>query len=245
MTLIVLCIVGALSVWASNGVFELLAHRVGSFSRPWTLLTYPFAIGTLAGGGFGLIWLAFLAMWLYQVGGQIEGELGTKKYVGLWLILTILPALVLLPTAFLGSQKLFAEGTMLFGSLLPVGGITVVWATRYPTTPVSMFGVIPLQAKWIGYFMVAAVILSYGGNGNFLIGIVAALSLLFPFFFARNQVPGFPYSVGAYSKARQTKEQIRKEKEYFDDVKRREKEREERERLRKLFESSLDEDDRR
>lgn len=244
MTLIVLCIVGALTVWASNGIFELLAHRVGSFSRPWTLITYPFALETLAGGGFGIIWLLFLALWLYQVGGQIEGELGTKKYVGLWLILTVLPALVLLPTAFMNPDKLFARPVFLAGSLLPVGGITVVWATRYPTAPVSMFGVIPLQAKWIGYFMVAAVILSYGGNGNFFVGLLAAAALLFPFFFARNQVPGFPYST-TYSKAKPSKEQIKKEKEYFDDVKRREKEREERERLRKLFESSLDEDDKR
>lgn len=230
LTLIALSIVGALAVW-SNPALALVLGYFGDFRAPWTALTYPFAIGALT-SGFGLISLVFLVMWLYSVGGLLERELGPQKYILVWVLLTLLPILFLIPFGRAG----------LVGSLLPVGGLTVIWATRYPSSPVMLMAMIPLQAKWLGFLSAGVVFFSYGAGGNLLVGLLACGSLALAHVFARNMIPFFQYA-GAYSKPKPTKEQIERARAFEDEVRKRKQDREERERLRKIFESSLSEDD--
>jgi hypothetical protein len=60
--------------------------------------------------------------------------------------------------------------------------------------------------------------------------------------FAVNKLPGLSYSKPVF-KAAPSKAQIAKENRFYDDVRRREQERAEKERLRKLFEGSIKDDD--
>lgn len=236
LTLIALSIVGALAVW-SNPAIALWLGYSGNIGAPWTALTYPFAIGSLT-SGFGLISLVFMIMWLYSLGGILERELGMQKFILVWTLLTIVPVLLVLP---------FGK-VPLYGSLLPVGGLTVIWATRYPNSPIMLMGMIPLQGKWIGFLSAGIVFFSYGAAGNILVGLFACGSLALAYVFARNMIPFFQYggsSGGSYTRSKPTKEQIERARAFDGEVRKRKQDREERERLRKLFEGSLEEDDKR
>jgi len=112
-----------------------------------------------------------------------------------------------------------------------------------------MYGIIPLSGKWLGWVTVATTIL-LAGFGNPLLGVVCALHLPVAFAFASNRIPAFTYNRGAstsFAKAKMgdranLKKSEKMDPKYYDEVKKREKEREERERLRKLFESSIQDD---
>ena len=228
LVLIVLSIIGALAVWTNPAVALVLGY-VGSLTQPWTAITYPFAIGAL-NSSFGLISLVFLVMWLYSIGGVLERELGLQKFVIVWFVLTLVPAIILFPFHY-----------PLVGSLLPVAGLTVIWASRYPNSPVMLMGLIPVLAKWIGFLSAGIVFFSYGQGGQFHIGLLACLSLVLAWAFATNKIPFFTYS-NLYSKPKPTKEQLQRQQAFDEEVRKRKQDREERERLRKLFESSLDGD---
>src|SRR5579885_365578 len=60
--------------------------------HPWTLLTYPYAADLV---GIGFLGVLFGCWWLYGIGGQVERELGTLRFVIFWLVMTVIPALVM------------------------------------------------------------------------------------------------------------------------------------------------------
>ncbi|MCC7231268.1 MAG: hypothetical protein IT203_12820 [Fimbriimonadaceae bacterium] len=209
----------------------------------WTLLTYPWATMPFA-SGLALVCFVFLCMWVFWTGGTIERDLGPAKYIGLWTAMILLPALFI---SLLGPVVGSLYGAA--GLWLPEAGITIVWCTRNPTAQIMMYGIIPLSGKWLGWVTVATTIL-LAGFGNPLLGVVCALHLPVAFAFASNRIPAFTYNRGAstsFAKAKMgdranLKKSEKMDPKYYDEVKKREKEREERERLRKLFESSIQDD---
>lgn len=210
-------------------------------SRPWSVLTYPWAEMPFT-TGFGLLGFFFLVMWTFWVGGTIERDLGPTKYVSLWV------AMILLPGLFVGLiGPLLAKTFVVAGMWLPIAGMTIVWCTRNPNQQIMLYGIIPLKGLWLGWITLGTTII-LSGFGNPLLGVISALHLHIAWAFAANKLPA-TYSRGSrsYSKVKATdssflKKSERMDKGYYDDVKKREKEREERERLRKLFESSLNDD---
>jgi hypothetical protein len=66
--------------------------------------------------------------------------------------------------------------------------------------------------------------------------------MLLSYLFASGRIPWLPYA-GPSTKYKPSKAQRAREQTFFDDVRKREQERTERERLRKLFESSFDDND--
>ncbi|HJP82320.1 MAG TPA: hypothetical protein VJ835_02340 [Fimbriimonadaceae bacterium] len=209
--------------------------------RPWTLFTYPWAEQPFV-SGLAILSFVFLIMWVFWVGGTTERDLSPGKYIGLWIAMILLPALFIV---LLGPLVAKAYGTA--GMWLPVAGITVVWCTRNPRQTIMLYGLIPLSGFWLGWVTVVSVVL-LAGFGNPVLGLVSALHLPIAWAFASNRIPGMSYSRGAvfmsnrWSDKPNLKKSERLDKSYFEDVKKREKEREERERLRKLFESSLQDD---
>jgi hypothetical protein len=210
-------------------------------SRPWTLLTYPWA-DTPFFSGVAILFFVCLVMWMFFTGGSVERDLGPLKYASLWLAMILLPALFIIGLGPLVGRVGAA------GMWLPEAGITVVWCVRNQTAQIMMYGLIPLSGKILAWVTVALTIL-VSGAGNPLFGVVCALHLALAWAFAANRIPLWSYSPGRSGFGRtkleekaQLKKSERANKAYFDDVKKREKEREEKERLRKLFESSLEED---
>jgi hypothetical protein len=210
-------------------------------AKPWTLITYPWAVMPF-GSGLTIICFLFLVMWVFMTGGSIERDLGAVKYLGLWAAMILLPPLFMALLGPLVSQ-IYGAG----GLWLPEAAITIVWCARNPSSQIMLYGMVPLSGKWLGWATLVVTIL-ISGFGNPILGVICALHLPIAYAYATNRIPfwtytrGASFSSGKRNQAANLKKTERQDKGYFDDVKRREKDREERERLRKLFESSINED---
>jgi membrane associated rhomboid family serine protease len=163
---------------------------------------------------------------------MLEYDLGSRRFLYLWLAASLIGVL---PLVILKQPVV--------GMLVPGAILVTIWATRNPNQTVMVFMIIPVAAKWIGIAAVLGVFASYsGGTAQPLIGLAAVVGCIIGFLYARDMIPNLSYGRGSMNKqaAKPTRAQKAREKEYYDDVYRREKEREEKERLRKLFEGSLD-----
>lgn len=222
------------------GLQQIFVYKLGflpsfAIQQPWTFISYPFSS---LGDGNALIGVIFLVWWLYGIGGTVERDMGSTRYGIFVAIVTVLCSL-----AFFIGFKIVPSGSgrdvpYIIGAWIPTVAITVAWGTRYPNTIVNLFMIIPVPAKVVAWVSVAIV---FFGTNNPLLAPFSLLPMVLVYFFAANKLP---ISYGrTYSYAQKPSKQERKrEKEYFDDVKRREKQREEKERLRQLFERSLIED---
>jgi hypothetical protein len=210
-------------------------------SQPWTVFTYPWA-DTPFYSAFRIVCFVFLVMWMHWTGGSVERDLGPTKYAVLWLAMILLPAIFIV---LLGPLVNYVGAA---GMWLPEAGITVVWCMRNLGAQIRLYGIIPLSGKVLAWVTVAVTIL-VSGAGNPLFGFVAGLHLAVAWAFGSNMLPFWRYSHGGgvFGKPKLSdrpflKKSERVDKGYLEDVKKRERDREERERLRKLFESSLDDD---
>ncbi len=231
-----LIVFGGLSAWVSEGsLTSLLSFNGKQWTSVWTWFTYPYFIFL---GPFATF---FLALWLYSIGGATERDHGSRNFLLLWLVLCLLGVL---PLA-LWSLIFGGDGIVSYGALIPVTMLTVIWGTRRPNATVMCFGLIPVAAKWIAMLSVLSVFFVYASRSvNFPLGMVSIAGCLLAYLYAKNKIPRLRYGLGygTYSQPKPTKKQVEREARYFENVYEREKEREERERLRKLFESSLDEE---
>jgi hypothetical protein len=170
-----------------------------------------------------------------MAGGQVEREVGGVRY-GLFMLLMVFVGglSIWLGTQFLGVPY------RLGGPFLMVAPISIVWAVRNPTAQVMLYGIVPVSARVLGFFTAALVILLLGADAP-LLGVFACANLAVAFLWASDRIPRFPYR-SVPKPYQPSRAQVEYDEKYFDDVKRREREREERERLRKLFEDSLDDD---
>jgi hypothetical protein len=210
--------------------------------KPWTILTYPWA-DTPFFDGLRLIFFVFMVMWMFWTGTSVERDLGPVKYIGLWAAMILLPALFIIVLGPLVG-KVVANGMW-----LPETGITIVWCLRNQTQEIRLYGAIPLSGKVLAIVTVIVNILLTGA-GNPLFGLVGSLHLGIAALFAVNKIPFWTYARGASTLGNTKitdrpylKKSERMETGSYDDVKKREKERDERERLRKMFESSLNDDE--
>lgn len=211
-----------------GGPIEALAFGGNLFRQPWAILTYPWAYLPLV-RPFGIIEVLFLGLILIQFGGSAERELGSRKF-GLFLLsmIAVPPLAVGLGALILGSSLTLA------GPWLAVGGIIVAWATRNPNAPVMLWGIIPLLGKWIGVLVAAGTLFGYG-FGNPALGVLACAHLVLAYLFASNRIGGLRYSAPVSAPYKPSKAQLERERQMEADIARRKQEREERERLRKLF----------
>lgn len=216
---------------------EAMVFQTGhAMQSPWTLFTYPFA--DMDPSNF--IGALFTCLWLYWIGGTLERDLGPGKYLAFFFGSTLLGSLaILLAAVLLGGAPLFA-----FGALFPLSALTVAWGTRYPTSSIMLWFVIPITGKWVAWLTAGIVLFGAGaasGAGiNPMVGIFACIPLVAAWAFAAGRLPFFTY--GKEAPARKAWKPSEKDDRFFDEVRKREKDREERERLRKLFESSLIDD---
>jgi membrane associated rhomboid family serine protease len=204
------------------------------FPRVWTLITYPFANTTLTSQA-GPLFALFLALWVLMVGGTLERDHGSRNFWILWFSVTLISVL---PLAIVRETAL--------GTLIPVACLTVMWGTRYPDQIVQLLGIVPVPAKYIAMLSTLAVFFGYASNGTaWYIGLLACVGCLISYLYASNRIPKLRYGLkpavaSAYSRSKPTKAEREREDAFLKNVYDREKEREERERLRKLFESNSD-----
>ena len=226
----------ALSVlfwFTQNKFMNVLDLRADWTSRPWTILTYPFAYMFL-GNVNAIIWLLVLLSWMSLTCTGVERTIGTPKYAALWIALTVLPGLLYA----LGANAVFGAW-LLSGPFFPIAGVSFIWARTHKDFQLTLMFA-PITGLWISWIIVAGVVFGYG-MGAPILGAIAGLYLIPCYLYAENKIPFLPYEIKGYQ-YRPSKQQKEKEANYFADVADRRRQRAERERLRKLFESSLDDD---
>lgn len=202
-------------------------------TKPWALVTHSFLY---MGGGMGVFWLVLLAFWMFQIGGVVEREIGKVSYLIFYLKMTLLSSLSL----WLGSVIVHQPG-VLGGPFVVVEAVTVVWATRHPNSPILLYGIVPLTAKWIGWIGVGLVFFSTTPQLAPFMVVPLALAWLY----AANKIPFVPYAgtIMKQKKEAQTGKHWKEDDQFVFDAEQRRRDREEREKLRKLFEGSVKDDD--
>jgi membrane associated rhomboid family serine protease len=204
---------------------------VDAWQKPWTFLTYPYF--SPQGGFLGLV---FLCLWIWGIGGSVERELGTGRYLAAWFIFSALCGLGL----WIGAA-VFGVSSSLSGGWTPVAAVTVIWGTRNPAALVQLMFILPITGRWMAWLSTGLV---FFGTQPPQMAPFAALPLALAYFFAANKLPLFTYGGGPRPSRGTGIGGTRRvyKQEYYDEVKRREASRAERERLRKLFEQSMVED---
>lgn len=196
------------------------------YEHPWSLFTYSFIFP----GGIGnLIGLFFLAYWGILIGGMVEREMSSRRYA------------IFIAAVALGSPLILWLGAMLFQSPISIFGpffidaaVAVAWGTRFATLEIRLFGFFPLQARVIGWLFTIGLYFVYG-MANPVLGTFALLPLLAVWAFAENKLP-FAFGPRMVERTKAAgRGVIQYDEQYYDEVRKREQERAEKERLRKLL----------
>ncbi|HVL38342.1 MAG TPA: hypothetical protein VM328_03020 [Fimbriimonadaceae bacterium] len=223
-------VVSFLAAWFTGGGFlpHLTFMTGDAGSEPWTFLSYPLVVPPDVNGFISLIFLGF---WMWNIGGLVERELGSARFGIFVAVFTLACSISLLIGATLLSRFGF-----LYGGWFIASACTVVWGTRYPNQQAMFMLLLPIQARWLAIISVALV---FFGTEPKELAPFAAFPLLAVHVYARGRFPGLSYGGGTTAASSPYKKDSAGDKRYFEEVRRREQERAERERLRKLFESSL------
>lgn len=195
--------------------------------RPWAFLTYPFAP---IYSGSALFLLIITALWLYSFGTQVEARNGWRGALWASAGFALVAGLCVFTGAKALGTPLFLAGPFAWGT-----GVAFVWGLQNRNAVVNLFCLIPVK-------------------GN----VIAILSLVL-FFFA---VMDFHPALGLFTlpafglfhwwaasatgsqggKDRSARRKEKQQRNILDLAHDKQKERQEKERLRKLFEASMIED---
>ena len=107
--------------------------------RPWTLFTYMFLHA-------GMMHLIFNMIGLFFFGPRLEARLGAKGFLGLYFMSGLGGA------AF---TFVFSFGAPVVGASAAVYGIIIGFAMYWPRELIYIYGVVPVQARWLAAFVVA------------------------------------------------------------------------------------------
>jgi membrane associated rhomboid family serine protease len=104
-----------------------------AFVRPWTFVTYMFLHGS--------IWhILFNMMGLYFFGPRVEQRLGGDRFLWLYFLSGISGALLSL---------LLAPGAPIIGASAAIFGVVLAFARFWPTDKIYIYGVLPIEARWL------------------------------------------------------------------------------------------------
>jgi membrane associated rhomboid family serine protease len=112
-----------------------------SGGQVWRLFTYAFVHPPTPSG---LLWLAVEMYMLFVFGREVERFIGRRAYIGLYLILLLLPAVVLTVWGLRTPTAIASSGPLHFA-------IFVAFATIYPN--VELF--LRIMAKWVALILAA------------------------------------------------------------------------------------------
>lgn len=121
------------------------------FVRPWTVVTYLFLHG-------GIGHLFFNMLGLFFFGPRVEARLGSNRFITLYLISGVAGALL---------SKLLAPYAGVIGASGAVLGVLMAFARFWPRERLLIWGVLPIEARWLVLIYAALDILGgFGGAGR-------------------------------------------------------------------------------
>lgn len=135
-------------------MFGFLPTIEGTLYQPWRLMTYLFLHG-------GFWHLVFNMLWLWWMGRVVEETLGPRVFTVLYFGAGIGGALInlALTPIWVGNLTIGASGA--------VFGIMVAFAMLYPTAPIMLFLLPPIEARWVVAGLIAFdLIMQTSGTGG-------------------------------------------------------------------------------
>ena len=119
--------------------------------RPWTVITYMFLHG-------GLFHLFFNMLALYFFGPRLEARLGSRHFLALYIASGIMGALL---------SFFFTPRAAIVGASGAVFGVLLGFARYWPREQIYIWGVFPLEARWLVIIMTALALFGgFGGGGG-------------------------------------------------------------------------------
>lgn len=111
---------------------------------PWTLITYMFAHG-------GFMHLLFNMIGLFFFGPPLEARWGSREFLKFYFICGMGGAALSFVLAF---------SSPIIGASAAVYGIMLAFAMNWPDSPIYIWGILPVKAKWLVAFLAAMAIMS-------------------------------------------------------------------------------------
>jgi membrane associated rhomboid family serine protease len=119
------------------GLRVLLAFRAAELlAMPWTAITYMFVHAS-----FGHILFNMLSLWIF--GSRVEERLGGTHFLALYFVSG-------LAGAFL---SFFTPGALIVGASGAVFGVQLAFARYWPRDRIFIWGIIPIEARWLVVLM--------------------------------------------------------------------------------------------
>ncbi len=116
--------------------------------RPWTIVTYMFLHA-------GISHILFNMVGLFFFGSRVEERLGSKRFVQLYFISGISGALL---------SVAFAPNAAIIGASAAVFGVMLAFAMFWPRDQILIWGIIPVQARWL--VIITTAMAMYSGLGG-------------------------------------------------------------------------------
>lgn len=139
-----------------------------SFHQPWTLITYMFLHGSITHILFNMIALYFF-------GSRVEDRLGSQRFFVLYFLSGIAGGLL---------SYLFTPNIPIIGASGAVFGVSLAYARFWPRDQILIWGIIPVEARWLVAISTAMALFGIGGGvahfahlGGFLGGYLYLLFL--------------------------------------------------------------------
>lgn len=137
------------------GLDQMLAlYSTGLVWRPWTFVSYMF----LHAPGFSHIFWNMLG--LYFFGPVLEARLGGPRFLQLYFVSGIMGGLCWL----LFSALPMGGFSVLIGASGGVYGVQLAFAYFWPRQPIYIWGIIPIEARWL--VLIMTVISLWSGFGS-------------------------------------------------------------------------------
>ena len=141
------------------GITEALAFRpVSALTRPWTIITYMFLHG-----GMGHLFFNMLALFFF--GPRLEDRLGSAHFIRLYAVCGIMGAVLSL---------VFSPYASIIGASGAVYGVMLGFAWFWPRDQIFIWGVFPVEARWLIAFMTIMTLVG-GARGGGMVAHFAHL----------------------------------------------------------------------
>lgn len=176
---------GTLSALLSFNPYYIFNH-----GQIWRLFTFWAVPTTSSGGSMSILFFAISTMCYYFIGNSLERQWGTTRFTifyGLGVILSALGGLILFAFYPYGSAitaSMYYVNLSLFFSI----------ATLYPNLQFYLYFIIPVKAKWMGWFsggLFAFDVCNYLLDGLFAMALVPILALFNYFIFFWDDISRF------------------------------------------------------
>ncbi|WP_373044525.1 hypothetical protein [Vulgatibacter sp.] len=147
----------------------------------WQLVTYALFIPL--GSGAGIFGFLISLYFLYAIGGQVESVLGSRRFLGFFLIVPALAAVVTIPFAYLFGWQFVTHS----GVWVALSALVILFGHHFAHQPIYLFFVLPVQGRQLiaiafGILALYAILDGVAQVFPELIGMLSALAFAYGMF---------------------------------------------------------------